>query len=52
LGAKDALRLVQQLERQVLTAGERRELLRWALARGRLGLALALATRLNGAIAG
>jgi hypothetical protein len=52
LGAKDALRLVQQLERQVLTAGERRELLRWALARGRLGLALALAARLNGAIAG
>jgi hypothetical protein len=41
-----ALRVIHSLEPQVLARSERHEILRWALMRGRLKLALALLARL------
>jgi Protein of unknown function (DUF5672) len=46
LGATDALRLFRTLERGMLAKNERRELLGWALRRGRVRLALEMLRRL------
>lgn len=46
LGPNEARSLFRDLEAQVLTPGEHRQLLRWALSRGRFGLALTMAARL------
>ena len=47
LSTGEASALFKSLEPAVLTVGEHRELLRWALRHGRLGLAIAIAARLR-----
>jgi len=44
--AEETLQMIRGLERQLLSRSEHLELLRWAVAHGQVGAALALLTRL------